>query len=242
MATGVLTNAKVWYDGAEFSPFMFATENEYGVEAIDDTTMGTAGTRSFAAGLKFHRFSDAGYFEAGGTPDIDSTAFTALGAGNTVRTYSRDGGAQGEFAYLTRALVSRYSPFDNGVVGEMHKFTFQGANQGDPLFRGPIIHNAAVTATGSGSEVSHVAVASGETLAGTLHVVSVTGSGTIDVVVESDTTGFASPTTQLTFSQLAAEGGGYQTSTTATTDTFWRTTHTISGFTSVTYVVAIGIL
>ena len=119
MATGVLTNAKVWYDGAEFSPFMFATENEYGVEAVDDTTMGTAGTRSFAAGLKVASI-DVDFYADEAASKVNVLLFPDVGVSRTVLVRPTSSAVSTTNPnYTLTAMSTTLTPL-SGTVGAMN--------------------------------------------------------------------------------------------------------------------------
>ena len=84
------------------------------------------------------------------------------------------------------------------------------------------------------------AVASGQIVAASLHVIAASGTS-LDVTVESDSTsGMSSPTTQLTFAQATAIGGQFLSAVGPITDDWWRVSWTVVGG-SFTFVVAIGI-
>jgi len=244
MAKQILANQRFLLDGYEITTDIFAAEAALQIEDPEGTTFGTTGVREFLAGLKRHSISYAGRWQAGTTPDlIDGILFARTGVTDVVASYMPITGAEGEVAYTTRVLGGTYTPFDSGEVGTVHNFRFLGQSEGDPLVRGAAIHVGAEVATGNGTEYTTNlgAVVAGQSVYGGLHVYSVTGAGTIDVLVQHDTTGFGSPTTALTFAQQAAIGSDWQTDATATADTYWRATWTIAGFTSVSFDVIIGI-
>jgi hypothetical protein len=75
-----------------------------------------------------------------------------------------------------------------------------------------------------------------------LHVRSVSGTNpTLDVVVQSDTVGFPSATSRITFSQATATTNRHQFSSVAgaITDDYWRVSYTIGGTGTPTFSFAV---
>ena len=119
---------------------------------------------------------------------------------------------------------------------------------------GPAIHRSvllyvatAAAASVNGTEYVVGTITSGtHTARGVLRLLAApggAGNNTLDVKIQHDTTGFASPTDAITFTQLdqasvaLSEVGTY---TTGTTDTFWRIVTTYAGAGSRTFSVVIG--
>lgn len=243
MATTTLTTPKVWFDGVDLDPRLFATTQEYTCDVVDDTVFSDS-VRSAAAGLLAHRFVDQGYFSAGGGNDIDDILYANVGTQNIVRTVAPLTGAAGEAAYTTQLLLARYNPFDGGTVGEMHAVTLEGQNDGTPLVRGTVLENASKTGTGASSPGYQVgAIGATEIGYGALHVIDSVSLTSIDVDIESDdNSSFTSATSRMTFTQQTADGSDWQTVSGAVTDDWWRIN--VTGFvgTSAVVVVVFGIL
>jgi len=86
-----------------------------------------------------------------------------------------------------------------------------------------------VTTTTTSSAQTLGAVSATQKVVATLHVLSAAG-GTLDVTVQSDTVGFSSPTTQITFSQVTTSAGAQVlTADGPITDTYWRSVCTCGG-------------
>jgi len=106
-------------------------------------------------------------------------------------------------------------------------------------------NNLAETTTGTAYVVG--AASASQTIVGVLRMTELGGSGsnTMDVTIQSDTSGFSSPATKLTFTQIATAGVTFEVKTAAgaVTDTYWRAVATYGGGGSRTYdvFVAFGI-
>lgn len=242
MGKDLLSQQRFLMDGHEITTDLHAVEAALQIEDRDGTTFGTSGVRDMLAGLKRHSFSYSGRWQAGTAPLlIDDVLFARFNTTNIVVSYGPTTGAEGATAFTTRLLGGSYVPFDSGAVGEVHNFSFLGQSKGDPLVKGTNIHAGAETATGNGTGYTIGAASATQTLYGGLHLHSVTGAGTFDCLVQSDTSGFPSPTTKLTFTQLTAIGSNWQSLAGANTDPDYRVSFTISGFTSLTFDVVIGL-
>jgi len=243
MSKHVNSAQRFLFDSHEITADLFEALTEVVIGEVDGTTYGNNGVANTLGGIARINTSIAGRFDAGAAPDlIDTHLFSKFAVQDIPYSYGPIAGVEGEVGYTTRVLGGTYDPFDSGQVGEMHNFRFLGQSTGDPLVKGVFLHVGAETATGNGAEYSLGAAASTDTLYAALHVTSVTGAGTLDVLVQSDTTGFPSATTKLTFTQKTAIGSDWQLLAGANTDTFYRVTYTISGFTSLTFDVVAGII
>lgn len=246
----VLTDCRILAGGNDFSGDMNAVALEYGVDLHDGTTFGKT-TRINKPGLKSVVASSEGLYDPNGPTASDAVIFTEVGGTGEVAVTISPTSADGEIAFMFRAVHGEYGP--SGEMGDLAAFsvTFEGAD-GVPHIRGRVLRAAlrdedtgdftnSATATGTGTARQQGAVAAGKKLYGALHVLS--GSGTLDVVVQSDDgAGFASPTTRLTFAQKSAAGWDWQELAGPITDTWYRVSFTIGGITpSFDFVVAIGI-
>jgi hypothetical protein len=119
----------------------------------------------------------------------------------------------------------------SGAVGEMAAFR-AAARSGDGagLIGGTVIHNQTRTTSGNGTGFQLGAVGATQRVHGALHVLSAAGTTpSLTVVVQSDTSGFPSPTTQLSFAAKTAIGSEFLSAAGPITDDFWRANFTISG-------------
>jgi hypothetical protein len=241
MATRVLRDAKLWIGGYNLSADHNQLAVDDSVDAVEDTAFG-AGSHTYKPGLTSVTVDHNGWFDAdSAVPEVDDRLWAEhIGGVLTVMTYA-SAGAAGDPAYSFNAVQATYSPL-SGAVGEMAAFSANAQGSG-AAFRGTVMEPG-VTARSSSSQSAGYQLgdlAAGETGYGALHVIATTGTPTIDVVIQSDTSGFPSPTTRLTFAQLGARGAQFLSTTTTTTDDWWRASWTFGGSGSITFVVNFGI-
>jgi hypothetical protein len=124
--------------------------------------------------------------------------------------------------------------------------------QGDkPLIRAQVLQrNSGFSSTTTGTAVTHGSVSATQKVVGILRMFTApggSGSNNCVVTIQSDTSGFSSPTTRLTFATLnqassvtheVVEANG------AITDTYWRSVVTLSGGGSRTFnlLIVMGII
>lgn len=251
MATVVLADAKVLAGGYDVSGVLNACNLQYDAEALDDTHFGDT-TRKMKGGLKTVDFSMSGHMEYGAAA-IDKLLFDNLGnpAGSApildvITVAPEQGGEYGTRAFFFKPMLSSFEPL-SGEMGQLVPFTAAsvGAN-GDPLIRGTVMHDLDPARTGSGTAtIAQLgAVAAGQRMYMSLHVIAVSGSSpTLDVVIESDDNGsMTSATTRITAVQMDAVGAQYLSVAGPITDDYWRVSYTLGGSTpSFTFAVALGI-
>lgn len=243
MAIFVLDNARLFAGGCDFTSRSNKLELAVDFEEKDSTTFGSAGWKEVLGGLAASALGAEGFWEAGDLAKVDNQIWAALGsvAGYTACPDTAD---VGQLCYLSQALEAQYKLGDQ--VGEIAPWTatFAGAW---PLVRGFVAHppGTARTATGSGTAIQLGAVSASQYIYATLHVLSISGSGTptITVKIQSDNAeGFPSATDRITFTDVTdATGVSGQISRTAgaITDDWWRPQWTISG-TSPSFLFVVG--
>jgi len=234
MASQILSNAKLYAAGFNFSGDLNALALKYSADLKDATTLiDTTHTRR--PGLADVGFQLDGYWN-GGVGNVDDALFNSvLGVNDVPITIGPLTGAEGELAYSFKAQSASYAP--GGKIGDMFAFSVSGSGDG-PLARGTLLTNAARTVTGTGTIFNLGAISSLQKLIGALHFYTLAGSGTLIVKIQSAAlVGFGSPTDRITFSTLAAVGGQFSTLAGPVTDAFWRASWTISGFSSCTFAV-----
>jgi len=244
MAKTVLTNVRLFAVGADLTANSNKAEITTEVEDKDSTNFASEGWTEVLGGLASTEISAEGQWEAGDPSKVDDASWSQLG-GTGPWSVGPVGAAVGDLAYLTNVLRADYKLFD--AVGEVAPWTGT-AKSSWPLVRGQIAHppGTARTASGTGTSVNLGAVAAGKRLYAALHVLSVAGTDTPTItarIQSDDDPGFASPTTQLTFSAATAEGGQIlRTDGSAITDTWWQVAWEITGTTpSFLFVTSFGI-
>lgn len=160
--------------------------------------------------------------------DQDSMIFGDLGSGTeNILAISPIAMADGGYIWIAEAICST----DNPVSDVGGPVTLNSSWRTTPHFGwGYILErdtNVTTTTTSSGWAIG--AVSATQKVVATLHVLSAAG-GTLDVTIQSDTVGFGSPSTQITFSQVTTSAGSQvQTASGAITDTYWRSVCTTGG-------------
>ncbi len=225
MATQVLKDQKIWFDGYDLTGYANALALEYAVEALDETVLGLD-TRKSKGGLKTVAAGVEGFFDA--TPD--AALFSRIGAADKILSFGASA-TEGDAAYAFKAMAGSYNL--NGAVGEMLGYSLDASSSGK-LVRGTLVeNNSAITATGNGAARQLGAVGAAQKLYAILHVLASSGSGnqTLDITIRSDNaSGFASPVTQITFDQVTSSvGAQWKEVSGAITDDYWRPTWTIGG-------------
>lgn len=243
MSHYVLTDAKVWVDGFDFSGDSNALAINYSADEVEDTNFGDT-THIFLGGLQKFDASFEGAVDLG-TATVEGTNFGNVGVNDTPVTFGIATGADGEIGYTMKSMTSKY---DWGAkIGELTKYSVGLSASNERLVRGTIMHNATRTATGNGTARQLGAVAAGQSVYATLHVLAtVSGTNpTLDVVVASAATDSWPGTSRITFTQKTAIGSQFATPVAGSiTDTWWRVQWTITGTATPTFpfVVIIGIV
>lgn len=249
MAKQVWKNVRLFSGGADLTSVSNKVELKAELEEKDTTNFGdydaATGTvwASCTGGLFKTTMSAEGQWEAGDAGMVDDATWADLGVVgvNTVGPHTVDVGA---VAWLVPALRGSYQL--GGSTGDVAPWAMSGAGSGVQA-RGVVLHppGTARTATGTGTAVQHVAVATGKRLYAHLHVLSASGttpSITVKVQSSVDNT-FASPTDRVTFSAATARGAQASSVAGPVTDTWWRAQWTISGTSpSFLLLVAVGVV
>lgn len=243
MGKFVLFNARIFAGAADLTSNSNKVELKAERADEDVTTFGSLGWKEAIAGLGSADVSAEGQWEAFDLSKVDDSRWAALG-GAGPWSITPGGASVGTLAYFANFLDASYTV--GGDVGKVAPWKSAGKSTW-PLVRGQIAHDpgTARTATGTGAGAQLGAVAAGAQLYCSLHVLSIAGTGTptITVAVESDTSNaFAAPTTRLTFAAATVLGGQILRVPGPITDTWWRPKWTISGTTpSFLFAAAFGI-
>lgn len=228
-ATGIYvqTNVRLFAGGADLTSRSNKVELALEVEDKETTNYGSGGSKERIGGLGSGTLNGEGQWEAGDLSMVDDQNWAQMGSVGGF-TACPVGAAVGSVAWLVRAMQSQYKLGDQ--VGNVAPWTAQ-ASSSWPVSRGLVLHPAgtARTTTGTGTATLLTAVSATQYLYSTLHVYSVT-DGTLTVKVQSsvDNT-FASPTDRITFTAATSLGGQMQRLVGPVTDTWWRTSWTIAG-------------
>jgi len=243
MGSQVITNARIWVGGFNFSGDLNAIALKYGADMVDKTNFASGGVHERLAGLQSFSFQHEGYWN-GGANAVDDAIWNSLFAiKNSVMSLDPMGaGAEGDDAYAGQIEVAKYEP--GAKIGDMLAFSLSGENDGDPLVAGTLVANRTVVATGNGSGFQLGAVSATQRVYAALHVLQgVSGaSPTLNVVLQSSPTNFGTPTNRITFAQATGPGAQWLSAPGAITDTWWRANYTLGGTTpSFPFVLVVGI-
>jgi hypothetical protein len=235
MADFIVKNQRVLIGGYDMSGRISEVALDYGADVPENSALGDD-ARSYLAGLKVASLGVSGYWD--GT-DIDPGLFANAGAAAWPASVLASGSTEGSVAYFFQAVQAEYQML--GSIGEVAPFSAaaRGAD-GYGLIRGTVLNNELRSTSGNGSQFTVGAASSSQRIYGALHVLAVTGtSPTLDVIIQSDTAGFSSPTTRLTFAQKNAIGAEFVSAAGPVTDTIWRVSHTIGGSAGPSFLYAV---
>lgn len=238
----VWKNAAVIVGGVDLSCDTSATSVSLNTDALDVTALCGDGTREYIPGLKSAEFSHEGFWDPLVTADVVYNRIRA--ASDVIPMTFAVAGTAGSRAYTGQTIHTSYA--EQAEVGTPYNYTASGVMSGK-VSRGFLLQPAAteVTASGNGTAVQLGAAASGEKVYSSLHVIEITGGTSPDIAVTADSddaSGFASGVTRLTHATLDAVGSDFQELAGPVTDTWWRSSYTITGSpTAVRFVHVIGI-
>lgn len=238
MSSLVLTDAKLFVAGRDFSGQMNALALEYSSDLQDATTFG-AGTRINAGGLESIKANAQGLWDSASANAVDQVSFDNIGLSD-IPIVIAPSPAVGDTAFLFRAVHSEYAP--GGKVGELLGFSvsMEGSG-GQPLIRGALLQNGSATGNVTGPSVQLGAVSAAQFVYAALHVMSGTGSFIVKVQSASDQA-FTTPNDRITFATVATGtpvASEWARLAGPITDTWWRITATNPNTRN--FAVAVGI-
>jgi len=242
MAAQILSNAKVYVAGDDVSGDMNAVALKATAELKEATSLIDL-TRTRRPGLKDVSFQLEGFWN-GGVGNVDETMFNNVPLPNVPVTIAPLTGAESELCYFLQSDILEYKL--GAKIGDVLPISVGGAAGSGPLVRGTILTNSARTTTGTGTIMNVGAVGAAQKLYAILHVLSITPSGSPSLACKIQSAalvGFGSPSDRVTFSASVAVGAQYAVPVAgAITDAFWRANWTLTNITSITFLVAMGIL
>lgn len=121
MAKVVITSRYVSLNGTDISSSLAGASLEINVEEVDTTSLGSAGWKEVAAGIKSGSVT-LNYQQDFGASAVDATLFPLLGTNGTV--VIRPNGtvvSATNPAYTATVLISQYTPI-SGAVGDLQTF------------------------------------------------------------------------------------------------------------------------
>lgn len=254
MSTYVGTAHKMFLGGLDISCFANQLELALEADSVECTTMCSAGSREYKQGLRRWTSNAVGYgdFAAAGVTTsglVPGEVIVPANHGSQFNCTWASAGTEGTACYLSDGVLADLTPI-GGTVGDMGMLsaTLVPADRavGHRMVRGLLEANRTVSSSSNTTGAATLgAVAATQSVYASLHVFTLSGtSPTLDVVVQSDTVGFGSPTDVITFTQATTRSGQFSSVAGANTDTFWRVKWTIGGTGGPTaaFAVSIGIL
>lgn len=235
----IVNSAKVFVDWMDMS----GQENELSLPWTCDEIPSNAfnvGAHVSVPGLEKFSVSHKGYL-AFGLDSIEEKIAALKGLVDIPVTLSKPG-ASGDPCYFMKAAqlqINRSLP-----MGQAAGFDMSMAPSALTVIKGVLLESASVKSTnGSGTARLIGAASATQKIYAVLHVLEVTGTPTLNVIIESDTiAGMSTPITKVTFAAKTARGSEFVTPVSGpNTDTYYRASWTISGGTA-TIAVGVGIL
>ena len=237
MAVYSFTDLVLYHHDFELQTYASSMSLEVSRADLDDTTFGDT-YRSRTGGLYDAQLSIDGFLDDAASGDPDDLLFAEVGTSRLTSICPQDAenedlcffGEFAEFAYQQGAQI-----------GELHAFTVNasGTNKYGPI-RGQVLakkRTASSSGNNQGYEIS--AVSSSQRVYAGLHVFS--GSGTLDVDVQSDSSALMpSPTTRISFTQATGPTSEFASLAGPLSDDAWRASWTVGSGTW-SFVVLIGI-
>jgi hypothetical protein len=229
----VLKDCNIWFGGYDLT----SVANELSIEVmtadVDVTTFGAGGTHQRIGGLEDSNISlmtfldtsisePAFFADRGGV--VELVCAVAFPTGGTVTA--------GDRGYAARAMLKTIS--DPMKVGDAAKInaTLSGAQPEGVMQAMVLAPKASISATTNGSVVNMGAQTSPASVYLGVHVFSVSGDRTVTFKLQSAAaSGFSSPTDRVTLGSMSAVGSSFGSSSTATTNAYWRVVATLGGTT-----------
>ena len=243
MAAFALTNVAITLDGITVTGYANSVDANASADMLDFTTFASGSWKTMKPGFQSFTLNLKG-FQDYATNALDQAFPLASAGGTDTFTVAPTGGANvADPAFFGQGLLTNYTPL-TGAVGQPANFdfTWTGINQ---FVRGQVLHpSAARTATGNGTATTFTTPTATQALYAAFHVTSVTGTGSIQFKVQTaNSLAFTTPNDRITSQSFTAAGAQFTSLAGALAgETHIRTTWTITGFTSVTFTVAAGVL
>ena len=224
------------FSGVSNSMDLSFTETPAEVTAFADTDA------TFIQGKPGFSFTVNGLWSTS-SPNYDGEMFTDLTAANRRVGIYPGGLTDGNVGYEGATNISsspRVSTTGDAIACNV---TWQGASA--PV-RSTLLRYATDSSSANGTQYTLGTIAATNTIVGILRLIEIGGSGnnTLDVKIQSDTSGFSSASDLLTFTQLNQGSGATHEVNTATgpagSDNIWRVVVTVGGAGSRTFKLAVG--
>ncbi|TXH10898.1 MAG: radical SAM protein [Hyphomicrobiaceae bacterium] len=142
MATLVYTDALLTVNSVDLSDHVKSLELNYEAEMLDDTVMGTSGTRSSKAGLK-NWSVDVEFLQDFAAGSVDATLFPLVGAASfplLMRPVKATAVGATNPNYSGNAVLENYTPISGevGTLGSTNSSFRAGGGAGNVLTRATV--------------------------------------------------------------------------------------------------------
>lgn len=239
MAIQTLNDARIYVAQFNLSGDHNKINLEIGTNDSPDTVFGDT-AESVKGTTNFINLTGEGFVTLG-TTAVHSVLSEKINISDVPVTISYQSNSEDDYAEFFLASVMRYNPFAAGDVGEHMGFQFDAKAQGTQSIQGIVKAIGSKTTTASGTGADEGVIAATKTIYAVQHVLSVSGTNpTLDTIIQSDTTGFGSPTTRLTFAQTGVVGAELVSAAgPGGSDDFWRANWTIGGTDTPTFDIVV---
>jgi hypothetical protein len=243
MALAAMTGCAYFVGGADLTSQSNRLSLDAMVAELDGTTFGSNGVKEVFGGLESAAITAGGFVDFGSVSDVEQETYND-GRLLLPHTFgvSNSGAAVAAKAYVVKSLSTDIKLY--GQVGELVPWDLTAAGSSKTgIGKFLAVPSTTISATGDGTAVQIGAVADGKYALASLHVLSRTGTATLDAVIESDVdSNFdGSETSRITFTQMSAVGSQFGSVAGPITDTYWRATFTVGGSGTMTVAIALGI-
>jgi len=210
MSHQVLKDTTVYIGGYDLTGDTNSVTLEHGADMVEDTTFGND-THGMRSGLKMSSFSMEGHVN---NAQSDDALYSQITVEDKPLSVYPLGSAEGNRGYGFLVTVGEFSPL-SGAVGELNTYSSSAAAMGD-------------LTSGVSDGIQVGAVTSSQKAYASLHVIS--GSGTLDVDIESDdNSDFTTEISRASFTQATGITSEWLEIDGPVTDDYWRINYTIGG-------------
>jgi len=236
----VLKDCNIWYGGYDLTSAANQVDIDTSFADVDVTVFGNGGVHQRIAGLEDSKISVMTFLD----PALSEPAITSKRGGTTdlftAVAFPTSGTVTvGDQCYAVRAQLDSFKePMKVGDAARIEASLMTSQVEG--LLQGQVLApKTTVSATVSSAGATLGAVSAGQIAYLGAHIFAVTGDRTVTIRLQSSpnsTFTAGTVTNRVALSTVSAAGSQFGSSTTATTDPYWRSQITLGGTTgSVTY-------
>jgi hypothetical protein len=232
-------NLKIYCRGVDLSIALQSTSLEQSREEQDETAYADA-IRKMTPTLGRVSVAHAGVYSDGAFTigEVFRQASTTDDEGITL---APEGATAGNKGFIVLAHKASITMPGEVAPGSIHKAALRGSSR-YPLVDGVIGFNGAVSNNSQTAAYQLGALAAGQKIVATVHLLALSGSPSATFILESDNAvGFPSGIAQDTSAAQTARGSVVLQEATVVSDDWWRVRWTFSGTGNFTAVIALGL-